>query len=317
MKKIILSLLLLSLVLLSYCKPKKTVLEAFDGIDSTAQPIIIQNNYPVNNIDGHIQGVQYFDFENKGYYFLSGSSDSQSYYAIADADNQKIISLNTFLEGDFRHAGGFQITDDLLAVGIEDNVKVDKSKVQVFKIKDPKKPELQLLKTIDRKGIAKRYTAGCVALTRLDKNILVAVGNWDSKNIDFYSMPAAELYEPNTSFNMTYSFDSKKADRKNWVDTVWYSYQNINFLRDSDQQLYLIGTAQKDTFHNEVIDLFKIDKLEDDSFSFQKVRNKTFANKDTTTTFKWGGGIYVSELKNISVFSSERNITDSLKISRY
>ncbi|MFT7604000.1 MAG: hypothetical protein ACI8VT_001574 [Saprospiraceae bacterium] len=304
------------LFLLCSCGSQKSVADVLQDIAPNPKEIIFENNCLVNNEEGHIQGVQFFNHKRSNYYFFTGSSNNQSYYAIADADHNKILSVNKFLDEPYRHPGGFQIANKWLAVGIEDNIKTDKSKVLLFKILDPKKSDLKLLKTIERSGPAKRYTAGCVALTKQKKNMLIAVGNWDTKNIDFYSIPSKRLKDPNTNFNLVYSFDSEQANRENWIEKTWYSYQNINFVKDAKKVNYLIGTAFDGSTEMEIVDVFEITTSNWDNFELRKVGHRKF-KKPATTTLGWGGGVYQDKRKGIQIFSTGEQITDSLYLNLY
>lgn len=298
------------------CGSQKEVIDLLNEVDINPKAVIIKNSYPVNNEEGHIQGVQFFKYKKSDFFFFTGSSNNQSYYAIVDADQKKTLSINKLLDEPYRHPGGFQIAEKLLAVGVEDNIKTDKSKVLLFKILDPKKPELKLLKTIDRAGLPKRYTAGCVALTKRKKEILIAVGNWDTKNIDFYSISSKRLTDPASSFEMVCSIDSEKINRENWIEKTWYSYQNINFIKGVKKKLYLVGTAFDQSSEMEIVDIFEVTSSNRKDFELQKVGHRKFV-KSNLTTLGWGGGIYLDKKKGIQIFSSGEQITDSLHLNLY
>jgi hypothetical protein len=302
--------------LLYSCGPHKEVIDLLTEVDINPQKVIIENSFPVNNEEGHIQGVQFFKYKKREYYFLTGSSNNQSYFAVVDANQQRTLSINKILAEPYRHPGGFQITEKLLAVGIEDNIKTDKSKVLLFKIIDPNKPVLKLLKTIDRVGAPKRYTAGCVALTKQNKEILIAVGNWDTKNIEFYSISSKRLSDPSSNFEMVCSIDSEKFNRENWIEKTWFSYQNINFIKGSKKRLYLVGTAFDQTSEMEIVDIFEVTSSNRENFKLQKVGHRKF-EKLNLTTLGWGGGIYLDKKEGIKIFSSGEQITDSLHLSLY
>lgn len=298
------------------CGTKKTMVDRLNEIKDKPEKIAISNQFAVNNEDGHIQGVQLFKHKKKDYYFFTGSSNDQSYLAIADIKTKKIIAIDELLSGDFRHAGGFQIADDLLAVGIEDNIKVDKSKVQIYQIIDPKKGILKLLKTIERNGREKRYTAGCVAILKQRKNIIVAVGNWDTKDIDFYAIPTKELKKKTSNFKLIYSFNTEQLNPSDWIEPTWNPYQSINFISNSKKEIYLLGTTGNDSTKVEFIDLFKVDAPDWKNIELQKVAFRKFS-KPEGSTFKWGGGVYWNKKEGMNLFSTGRNIEDSLKVGVY
>lgn len=70
-----------------------------------------------------------------------------------------------------------------MAIEIEDNHLKDKSKMHIYEINNPHSEPLQI---IQRTGKAKRVTAGCVGIIEIENHILVVVGNWDTKHLDFY-----------------------------------------------------------------------------------------------------------------------------------
>lgn len=306
------------LFILFACSPSQPKKDSSLLINIQDKPseIIVRNNHSVNNKGGHIQGVQFYHSDQGSFYFFSGSSNHESYYAIANADTKEIISVNDFLVDPFRHAGGFQVAEDLLAVGIEDNLEKDKSKVLLFRIIDPQKPDLQLLKTIDRQGNYKHYTAGCVAITKLDDQILLAVGNWDTKNIDFYKIPQRELDNSAVNFEFVYSLNSDEMDRQNWVEKGWYSYQNINFFTSRDNKLYLAGMALNELAEKDVIDIFGFSSPESNSFKLQKIQHQTL-KKPSSTTFKWGGGVYLDEQQRLNILSCGEHIEEYIAVNMY
>lgn len=310
----IIQFLFLSL-LLSACSAQNRGL-LLQGLADAPDPLSITNNLEWNHQGGHIQGVQLFHQAADDFLFVSGSSNDQSYYAIASLKQNKVLSIKPFLDEPFRHAGGFQIAGDLLAVGIEDNQKKDRSKVMIFQILDPVKPELRLLKTIERAGDYKRYTAGCVAITLQEDTVLVAVGNWDTKDIDFYTIPKAQLDDPAVDFKQASSINTEALNRENWIEKSWSSYQSINFFRSKDGQLYLMGTTQDRIKNLEIMDVFSMDPSLNTPKIVQKIAHRTFPAK-AGTTLRWGGGIYQDEKGEIRVYATGDNLGKELLLRCY
>lgn len=310
----IIQFLFLSL-LLSACSAQNRGL-LLQGLADAPDPLSITNNLEWSHQGGHIQGVQLFHQAADDFLFVSGSSNDQSYYAIASLKQNKVLSIKPFLDEPFRHAGGFQIAGDLLAVGIEDNQKKDRSKVMIFQILDPVKPELRLLKTIERAGDYKRYTAGCVAITLQEDTVLVAVGNWDTKDIDFYTIPKAQLDDPAVEFKQASSINTEALNRDNWIEKSWSSYQSINFFRSKDGQLYLMGTTQDRIKNLEIMDVFSMDPSLNTPMIVQKIAHRTFPAK-AGTTLRWGGGIYQDEKGEIRVYATGDNLGKELLLRCY
>ena len=284
-------------------------------MDVSAQPetISIKNQSQINNAGGHIQGVQGYVNNGKRYFIFSGSSNDHAYYAVADADMREIIQVDTFLKEPFRHAGGFQIVGNLLAVGVEDNDKKDKSKVLLYRIVDAEKGKLQLLKNIDRQGAYKRYTAGCVAMLIKDENLLLAVGNWDTQNIDFYSIALTHLDSPEHPFRMIYSLDTEQLDMSDWVEQKWYPYQNINFLQETGEKTYLIGMGEHRASNREVLDMYELISSDNEVFTLKKIAHSTY-KKTGNTSFRWGGGIVQKRIGKAFVLSCEEHIKENIML---
>lgn len=311
---IILTYAVLSL-LLSACSTQNQG-PYLQNLQESPELLSISNEIAHNYQGGHIQGVQLFHQAADDFLFVSGSSNDQSYYAIASLKQNKVLSIKPFLDEPFRHAGGFQIAGDLLAVGIEDNQKKDRSKVMIFQILDPVKPELRLLKTIERAGDYKRYTAGCVAITLQEDTVLVAVGNWDTKDIDFYTIPKAQLDDPAVDFKQASSINTETLPRENWIEKSWSSYQSINFFHSEKGQLYLMGTTQDRIKNLEIMDVFSMDSTLNTPKIVQKIAHRTFPAK-AGTTLRWGGGIYQDEKGEIRVYATGDNLGKELLLRCY
>ena len=162
------------------------VISAFKNIEKSPKIIKYKNEKETYNRGGHLQGVQLT--ENSDYAIVTGSSDLHAYYAVVKLDEKpEVISVNKLMEKPFKHAGGFQIFRNLMAVGIEDNSVKDKSKVCIYNIQNPEIPTTEPIAVIDRKGEPLRATAGCVGITKYNNKALVLVGDWDSKHLDFYT----------------------------------------------------------------------------------------------------------------------------------
>ncbi len=289
---------------------------SIEKINTTPVSIRFQNSLEINNNGGHLQGIQYLNHNQNDYYVLSGSSDTYSYYSIVKTGKMNlVISTNRILDKPFKHAGGFQIYHTLMAIGVEDNDAKNKSKVFIFQIDDPEKPPKEPLAVIDRSGDAKRATAGCVGIITILENVLVVVGDWDTKHLDFYSIDQNELDQDGATLELVYTIDSRKMDKSGWIDEDWLSYQNINFLKDTSGNLFLAGMTSGDKGEN-VLDLFEVESEDLSSFKLKKVYSKSFEG-NKKTKFRWGAGIHVFDDKQIKVFSCGENIQNTSIIHIY
>lgn len=283
------------------------IINLIDQIDSNPVSITFQNSLEVNNNGGHLQGVQYYEYNQNGYYLLTGSSDTYSYYSVVKiGDKNSVISINKILDKPFKHAGGFQIYQTLMAIGVEDNSGRKKSKVFVYQINNPEEPPQKPIKIIERTGAYERATAGCVGIIEIQGNVLIIVGDWDTKHLDFYIIEKGKLFSDSELFKLVYSIDTEKLDKSMWINDSWLSYQNINFIKDSSGKLYLAGMASDDNEEN-ILDLFSVETEDLSSFNLIKIYTKRYM-KNKEINFDWGAGVYMTNNNRLEVFSCGAHI---------
>lgn len=306
--------LLFSLSLLLACSqrvPSKGNSSLFDFHPEKSSFISLRNEQDIPNKGGHIQGVQLYQKGDESYYFFTGSSANQSYLAIADVETQKVISVQKLLDDPYRHAGGFQIIDDLLFVGIEDNVEKEKSWVLGYRILDPAKGELALLTKIKREGLYKKATAGSVAATKTKHHLWICVGNWDNHDLDVYQLALDQLGNSETIPELRFSINSEKLNRSNWVEKSWFSYQNINFFWNNES-LFLAAMAEERLGGKQLLDIFSCD-VEKDELGLKKVFHQKFPKKGEAG-FRWGGGVYVDETAKLKLMACGEQILNEIEV---
>lgn len=289
-------------------------LPSFEKINPIPTQMNYQNSFEVNNEGGHLQGVQYLHANGHDYYVVSGSSSTYSYYSIIKAGKENgVISINKILDKPFKHAGGFQIYENFMAIGIEDNSAKDKSKVLVWRLEDPENPPKEPIITIERAGAPKRATAGSVGIVETNGVLLVVVGDWDSEHLDFYSanIDGKTPYKA----ELKCSLDTKLIDKSQWTDENWLSYQNINMLKGKSNQLYLAGMTSSKT-KEDIIDLYEVWTDDQQSYQLKKVFSKKFPGNNTTK-FRWGSGICTNPEGKLIVLSCTENIERSSTIHIY
>jgi len=318
MKQIIQSVLTVFIfsVLLSCSQEQKQsdlpIIKALEKIKPTPEQITFKNSLEIDNNGGHLQGIQYLRHNQNEYYVVSGSSSSYSYYSIVKkGDQNTVVSVNKLLDKPFKHAGGFQIQNNLMAIGIEDNEAKDKSKVYIFQIDDPENLPKEPLAIIERVGNPKRATAGSIGICVVDNTILVAVGDWDSEHLDFYTI---DKEKPNKS-TLKYSLDSKEVDKSEWIDENYLSYQNVNIVKGATGALYLVGMTSN-LLRENVLDLFELKTKDFSSFELKKIYSRKFPSNDQTT-FRWGSGVYLDQNGAVTIMACSENILDNSVIHIY
>jgi hypothetical protein len=199
----------------------------------------------------------------------------------------------------YKHAGGIQVSQNYLIVGIEDNDAKTSSKVCLYDIpfRDPKNVIPSL--TVMREGEAKIKTAGAVGLIGFKDGFLAVVSNWDSRNWDFYLMnPSSGTQE------FIYGF--KAPDD-------WGNYQSINLIRDK-QSMYAIGFFG-DT-KTGYADLIYISPLNAFHPKLKKLSRKAFDSK-RGVDFNTAAGIQVNNKGELIIWATQREAKKRIFINRF
>jgi hypothetical protein len=187
---------------------------------------------------GHLQGIQLLN----GTLVVSGSSEKFAYLGLFEMLEGafRFVGIKKLAEDPLSHAGGFQIADNWLAVGIEDPQRKRRSIVQLIDVSSFKTISAPPAHTLRRKGEYKLSTAGAVALVLRKDHFLLAVGTWDCTTIDFYKSNHLNPYGEDFRLQRWTSWDSRQAVRKNWSSKTYGSYQNLQLTEDSTG-LYITG----------------------------------------------------------------------------
>jgi hypothetical protein len=293
-KQVTKTTIILSLISLSgFGQRVVTVPEAFEALNTEPEVILLTNNIVVPTESGHFQGVQVIGNEKL---FISGSSRNEAYILQADLPSRKTEKLISLMQDPFRHAGGIQVSDPYLIVGIEDNIKKTVSKIQVYNYQNNNLDIANPKPTIDREGKVKRYTAGATGLLKMDQHYLAVVANWDSRHWDFYSV------EPEKGKHKLFSSFEAPDD--------WAGYQAINLVSDKDA-IYAIG------FYAECsADLILVSKLEAFEPIMEKVGSKTF-NCKNGVDFSGAAGLQVDIGGNLHIWGTQKVTQKQISINRF
>lgn len=185
----------------------------------------------------HQEGIQKTP---DGTFYVSGSADQNGYFYVANGG--RIHTVIQPAPREFNHAGGFQITDGILAVGLEQYEAGAQggSKVFFYDVRNPRNiaplPHLTVLRT------PPNNTAGAVALVRTAGRWRLIVGNWGSARIDIYQSNSPDLFSSTTRFVKLGSWaDSVNHLDPNSVDRNWSSYEHINAFCDVDNTVWFVG----------------------------------------------------------------------------
>lgn len=286
-------------------KSKDSVLSSFNKIGRTPSVLTYSNTKEINNSGGHLQGIQLVEGKSAKYAVLTGSSGTWSYYSVVKLGaKNEVLSVNKLMDKPYKHAGGFQIFQNYMAVGIEDNSLKDKSMVCIFDLSDPEKPSVHPVSVIKRTGEPLRSTAGCVGITKYRDKMLVAVCDWDTKHVDLYSGKFAPQVKD--SFDKVYSIDTESILKTGWIDNSWYSYQNINLFTFGNNELYMIGLGQNSN-GEDVADLYSLTEAKSGDFKLVKLASKIF-DCQNGVSFRAGAGVFLGADGEFSIISCGNNI---------
>jgi hypothetical protein len=291
----------------------KQLTEQWAHFQSSPEMIRFYNTLDIHNSGGHLQGIQGLQTPSGSYFILTGSSGLYSYYAVVKQGNRnEVVAVNRLMEQPFKHAGGFQIFQNYMAVGIEDNDAKSQSKICIYDLSEPEKPLAPPVAVIERKGAEFRSTAGCVGMTEYEDKILLAVGDWDTRNIDFYACKAAGF--PGGEFRLTYSLNAETFFKKEGLDDHWLPWQNINLFTINDE-LFLVGLGQNQTGEN-IATLFRVDENNTGGFDLEKRASQSFACT-SECSFKAGAGVVFDSGGNPVVLACGYNIEEVSVINRF
>lgn len=284
---------------LGYGQQVKNVLEAFEGLSSEPEVIIISNKIAVPSEEGHLQGVQVIEKNGNEKLLISGSSLKQAYILQVDLATQKTDTLISLMKEPYRHAGGIQVNEPYIVVGIEDNFTKTASKVCLYNYREGSLYKAQPTFTMDRKGEPKQQTAGSTGLLAIGTGYLMVVSNWDSRNWDFYHINPEQNKQ-----KMLASFAA--------LDD-WASYQSINLISD-EETIYAIGFYSIE--HLGYADLIVVSNMESFKPIMEKVRTKTF-NGTNKVDFGAAAGLQVDKEGNLYIWGTQRDPLKRIAVNKF
>lgn len=272
---------------------------------------------------GHLQGVQAWRSSADGGWrvALSRSSNTLGQVYIADfgeelAGRGRVTRIVDFSsdgrEPPLRHAGGFQVVDEILAVGLEDNQDRLRSEVQFWDLRDPSRPRQLTHLTVRREGDRPGdMTAGAVGLLIRENDALLCVANWDAAALDFYRSNGQPPRDAACRFTHVGRWKESGTDRQAWrPDEIWRSYQSVNLLSGEPGKPQLLGFAGE--AGNSVLDVFTIE-LSGGGLNLTKTA--TSPHRFAHQSFNWAGGAIVEEDNRAPrLMASEHDIKEATRV---
>ncbi len=273
------------------------VLTAFQKLGTN--PILDHFTYtgPLPSGEGHLQGVQSILSDEQPNYVLTGSSGRFAYCLVThQGTSSNMQMLDSF---PYRHAGGFQLLNHTLVVGVEDNIAKNKSEIVLGMVSDTGcSVQHEVVKS--RSGTFKRSTAGATAACSAPAyGMLVAVGDWDTRNIDFYRSGANNACDSFATYHVPDSLQ-------------WPAYQSINLARDSSG-IYLLGFCNSGNRNR--ADLYKMDMAERGVFTFKLLVTRHFVCRKGAS-FRYGAGLNYTK-GSLQLYATQRRLKHCNTIAVY
>jgi hypothetical protein len=222
--------------------------------------------------------------------YVSGSSSDQGYLGVykRDGNTVRFLGIKTRSENPYTHAGGFQVSDEWLAIGCENAKKKMGSLVVLQKIGSAAALAQKPSFTMERTGDKKVSTAGSVAILKRKDHFLLAVGTWDCATMDLYISNHSDSEKEDFNFTHWTTWEAATTRHRNWVDRKWMAYQNIQLFEDSGG-VYLVATG-KSGRSDQVADVFLLDPEKDRYEMLTKIRHRVF-ELPPTVSFRNGAGM--------------------------
>jgi len=289
-----------------------SVLRAFESIQTVAALSRFERG-SITLGSGHLQGVGCVD---RGTLAISTSGRTRAsvlFVAWPDhvgSGDGEIIGTVTVGRRPLDHAGGLQISEDVLAVGVEDNEAKNRSRIVFWDVADPRAASPLRHLAFDRPGdgqapLVERWTAGAVGLAEASDGHLLVVGSWNSADLDFYRSTRKDLRDPTCRFLHVADWSSDHADRGSWVDDTWANYQSLSVVISHDGRQFIIG-GNRNAAGEDWIDLYEVDLNLPSARRLTKVAKKHMTCREGAS-FRWAGGIVaVGEI--LHAIATERDL---------
>jgi hypothetical protein len=273
------------------------VISGGSKIDNKANLVVCQaNNYGlVPNTSSTLYGFKRLESAIGSNVIAAGKVPSQD--AVVG-----IFQLNTGLEK-YWHAGGMDLCGDILAVPLE-NSEEKKSLIRFYDFSDPAQP-IRIKGQIEVNG-----NSGGVALTREEDGRFLCASWTDSDDgpdrFDFYiSRNINDLSEWESRITYDYRIITPE-------DNMNPKFQAINFIRQDDGRLFLIGTENSNKLApilggRDRAYLYEIIKYVDGKgmikYHLVKLNQKDFEGGGSFANFGAGAGVFVNSQNTMSMYA--------------
>lgn len=270
----------------------KDIVETFNAVKAKGKKMTL---FDIDRASGsgtsvdlvhHQQGL----YRVEDYFFISGSvtgSELPYIYGIKASGGNFTIHINA---NEYRHAGGIQIAENILAVGVEEYDKTglsvydDRSRIYFF---DLEKGKL-LSGYIQRKDLA-----SAVGITRRNGQWILAVRG--KKSTDFYVSDNIMQGNETSSDGLHTTCGFKRISG---ISTR--NYQSISLFLNDKSELYMIGMPDGSSTHDKCwmshlsMTLTTENQIKTINYA-NEVAYKHFKRDGDGPRFKYAAGVYFEE----------------------
>jgi hypothetical protein len=276
------------------------VAAAFVRIPIRPQSVTIDRTGIRLPVGGHFQGVQRVSGAQGEQLVVTSSSDTIAYCVLCDLKRDGVTGrardLVTLGELPLKHAGGCQVVGSIMAVGVEDDKARNRSNVDFWNLAAKPTPALLSPLTIQRSGPEKVSSAGAIGITTYGRGAILAVGTWDCDTIDFYTSSTI----PFSKFTFAQTWTRSAANKGNWIDQTFGSYQNISLITQRNGRVFLIGFHRSGD--SDWMDLYSVDLDAPAPNMLRKIDKKHMYCSDGCS-FRDGAGVYVRSATMIDIYA--------------
>ena len=234
-----------------------------------------------------------------------------------------IFQINNNLGNDdaseFWHAGGMDTCGNILAVSLE-NAKDQESWIRFYDFTDAENPQ-----KIDNTDFKIKGNSGGIALTkRLDNRFICASWTDSDDGPDRFDFYISKNPDDLSSWNEKITYEYRRLTPE---DNLNPKFQSINFVRQKDGKLFLIGTENSNKFApvlkgKDRAHLYEVTFFENHDneaqFYLTKIAQKDFEGGGSYANFGAAAGVYVNNADKMALYSAHHWRSEGIiKIGEY
>jgi len=225
--------------------------------------------------------------------------------------SQDIIETSMVFDGTgnrtaWMHAGGMQLVDDVLVVPMERSYPNDSNtgSLVLIDVIDPANPRV-----INEFFLP--YQAGVFAMAKdpVTDRYLMAVSGGDTKTLRWYETNSTDLFDPNLGINLLDTWHVDDFNVPTDVKDNWEKWQTLNFIRQTDGQLYLATTDNTSAFDDDdgshLAGLFRVTNSGNNFNLVYQTERKLKLDDPRTGNAAASGGFYVSPSGQLILYTTE------------